>query len=170
MKQQYPGDVRPLMAACADLAQRRAADLARVRSSVATLKQDLARTLNDFDQMRSSSAARVGAMREHTVRSLKADRQSRSQQVDDLRARFARERADARGTLTRSLDTFRTALQAAVGDIKSRTQQAKSERFKSGSFESAKPTPTPPKPSATVSKKAQGKRPGARDFLDAIEY
>lgn len=83
MKQDYPGDIAPLMHACAELARRRAADLQRVRATVQHLKTELASTLLRFTQAREVSVARsrksLGAFRAKLradVQQLKAQTQT----------------------------------------------------------------------------------------------
>lgn len=83
MKQDYPGDIAPLMHACAELARRRAADLQRVRATVQHLKTELASTLLRFTQARETSVARtrksLGAFRTRLraeVQQLKAQTQT----------------------------------------------------------------------------------------------
>lgn len=170
MKQQYPGDIRPLMSVCAELAQRRTHDLDRVRSTVASLKSNLAQTLDTFAEMRADSAARIGALRTHTMQSLAANRRARSADIAELRARFANERAQTIQSQRHALGQFREQLDQAVSAIKTQTQSAKSVRFRSGSF-SAVAEAKPVKAAVPAPKKAPAvKRNSARSFLDAIEY
>ena len=172
MNQQYPGDIAPLMRACADLAQRRANDLARVRASVTKLKNNLAHTLVEFDQARSASSMRLQALRAQTTRTLSEGRRARSVQLAGLRARFAKDHARSSAQTRQALGSFRAGLQAAVGAIKQQTQIAKRARFKSGSFHRAvlpiskengriAPSVTPVESIQTLAKRSD-----VRSFLD----
>ena len=172
MNQQYPGDIAPLMRACADLAQRRANDLARVRASVTKLKSNLAHTLVQFDQARSVSSTRVQALRVQTTRTLSEGRRARSVQLAGLRARFAKDHARTSEQTRKALGSFRAGLQAAVGAIKQQTQIAKRARFKSGSLHRAVPPISKENsrvaPSAIPAESIQtrAKRSDLRSFLD----
>jgi hypothetical protein len=170
MNQQYPGDIAPLMRACAELAQRRADDLARVRASVVNLKSNLARTLVQFDQLRSKSSARVQKLRAHTTQTLTEDRHARSQQVTGLLTDFAKAHARKSAGTRQALNDFRMSLQAEVSALKQQTRVAQRARFRSGSFRvAALPNKAPPvntsSPAATNST-TQAKRTRARSFLD----
>ncbi len=173
MDQQFPGDIAPLMRACADLARRRADDLARVRTSVSQLKNNLARTLVQFDHARNESAARIQALRAQTTQSLADNRRERSQQLADFRARLAKDHARTTEQTRQALGSFRDALQAAVSDIKKQTQVAKRARFKTGSFRHAAAPAKPPSRPTSVADTApiarKRNRSGANDsrsFLD----
>ena len=172
MNQQYPGDIAPLMRACADLAQRRAEDLARVRASVSQLKGNLARTLVQFDQARSESSTRVQALRAQTTKTLSEGRHARSVQLANLRARFAKDHARSSAQTRQALGSFRADLQAAVGAIKQQTQIAKRVRFKSGSFHRAglpiskENSRVAPSASPAESIQVRVKRSDVRSFLD----
>ena len=171
MNQQYPGDIAPLMRACAELAQRRSDDLARVRASVGKLKRELGHTLARFDHARSASNSQVQAMRAQTTKTLSDGRCARSQQLAGLRARFAQDRALSSARTRQALSSFRIGLQAAVSAIKQQTQLAKRARFQSGSLHPAVlasskhsrrvPASAPVNPVPVLSK-----RSAARSFLD----
>jgi len=184
MKQEYPGDIRPLMRSCALSTQRRQQDLNRISRDLLTLKQSLAQTLEKFGAEHAARAAEVQASRNSTLRSLADGQTKRSLALGEFRSRLARERQRTSSGMAKSLNAFRNELSAAVASIKSKTKIAKSMRFKTGSFSIERPLqPLAEKRAAATSakhsSKAAGtasktydasKRGGSRTFLDLIEY
>lgn len=134
MEQEYPGDIRPLMRACAELAQRRRESLARVRRHVDTLKGELDRTLERFAEEREHSRENVRRLLAELKRRLAENQRRRSEELARLRESF-REAAEARrSTLRATLTDARNAVRASVNELRQRTAHAKSMRFRTGSF------------------------------------
>ena len=184
MKQEYPGDIRPLMQSCARSAQRRHQDLNRISGNLSALKKSLAQTLEKFAVERSARAASVQALRESTMRTLAQDHKKRSLALSSFRSRLAQDRQRVSSGMLKSLSTFRTELGASVANIKAKTRIAKSMRFKTGSFSLERPVQAlaakrAAKASAKHSDKKSefaastqdaAKRSGPKSFLDLIEY
>ena len=172
MEQEYPGDIRPLMKACSDLAIRRRGDLHKLSSAVDHLRGNLANTLQQFAVDRGAAIRQVAALRSNLRDRLAQSRADRLQAVAGLRDRFATERQQTHQSLQQELGSFRKELANSVEAIRQRTAHAKTKRFKTGSF-----TLTPAKAvskakvtavATPISKSA--KRSAAMSFLDAIEY
>jgi len=184
MKQEYPGDIRPLMQSCALSAQRRHQDLDRISHDVIVLKKSLAETLEKFATEHLARSAAVLSMRESTRRKLAHGQKQRSLELGRFRSKLAHERQLASSSMSKSLNAFRSELSAAVASIKSKTKVAKSMRFRSGSFSVARPmqpltekraaakdaTRPGKKSEASASVYDASKRGGSRNFLDLIEY
>lgn len=134
MESRYPGDIRPVMAACAALAQKRASALADVRKAVADLRDDVALAAMDMQQAARERRAELGEMQHQVRRTLADSRRSREQQVESLRAQFARQRADTARSLRDKLGSARAQIRREVADLKARTRTAQAARFKTGSF------------------------------------
>lgn len=141
MESRYPGDIRPVMAACAALARKRASALADVRKAVAELRDDVALSAMEMQQAARERRAELGDMQRQVRRTLADARQSREQQVDSLRTHFARQRADTARSLRDSLGAARAQIRREVAELKARTRSAQAARFKTGSFHASVAAP-----------------------------
>jgi len=180
MKQEYPGDIRPLMKSCALAAQRRHQDLSRISNDLLALKRSLTQTLERFGAEHTARSAAVQTLRESTLRTLAHGQKKRSLALSSFRSRLAQDRQRASSGLSKSLNAFRTELSTAVASIKSKTRLAKSMRFRTGSFSVERPMQTLAEKRAAGASAMHGdnklgtasnvyevaKRGGARTFLD----
>ncbi len=141
MESRYPGDIRPVMAACAALAQKRALALADVRKAVSELRDDVALAAMEMQQAARERRAELGDLQRQVRRSLADSRRSREQQVESMRAQFARQRADTARSLRDTLTSARAQIRSEVADLKARTRAAQATRFKTGSFHASAVAP-----------------------------
>ncbi|MCU0756065.1 MAG: hypothetical protein MUE46_13215 [Xanthomonadales bacterium] len=141
MESRYPGDIRPVMAACAALANKRASALAEVRKAVSELRDDVALGAMEMQQAGRERRAELGDLQRQLRRSLANSRQSREQQVESMRAQFARQRAETARSLHESLRSARAQIQREVAELKARTRTAQAARFKTGSFHASVASP-----------------------------
>lgn len=141
MESRYPGDIRPVMAACAALAQKRASALAGVRKAVADLRDDVALSAMEMQQAARERRSELGDMQRQVRQSLADARQSREQQVESMRTQFARQRADTARCLRDTLSNARAQIRRDVSEIKARTRTAQGARFKTGSFHASVAAP-----------------------------
>lgn len=141
MESRYPGDIRPVMAACAALAQKRASALADVRKAVSELRDDVALAAMEMQQAARERRAELGDMQRQVRRSLADSRRSREQQVESMRAQFARQRADTSRSLRDTLTSARAQIRREVADLQARTRSAQAARFKTGSFHASVAAP-----------------------------
>jgi len=120
VEQEYPGDIRPLMKACSDLAIRRRGDLHKLSSAVDHLRGNLANTLQQFAVDRGAAIRQVAALRSNLRDRLAQSRADRLQAVAGLRDRFATERQQLRSNLRDRLAQSRADRLQAVAGLRDR--------------------------------------------------
>lgn len=134
MESRFPGDIRGVMAACAALAERRADALSAVRKAVAELRQDVAGAAVEMRQESQIRRSKLMRMKEELRGQLSAARQAREQQAEALQRRSAAQRLVNAQHVRERLVKSRQQTQQRVAELRTRTRNAQSSRFKSGSF------------------------------------